>query len=123
MRFLVLIVLLVASSAHAAPCLSTLDESRYTFDRGKEDIAASGKRFDEDLRKCNRELAAGYTEYIRYQIHDQEAKSFAAHGGSVKLAYGVAWALVVLGAVAMYLRQRKLEAAIGELEAKLRARS
>ena len=122
MRLAILFVLLLAPSAYAAPCLSTLDEARYNYERGKEDIAVVGKRFDEDLRKCNRELAAGYTEYIRYQIHEQEAKSFATHGDSVKLAYGVAWALVVLGAVAMYLRQRKLEAAIGDLEAKLRAK-
>jgi hypothetical protein len=123
MRTLVMILALslAPALAHAA-CLASLDESKYRTERGKQDIAVAGERFRTDLKACNPELAAAFTEYVRYEIHDQEAASFVRHAGFVKLAYGVAWALVALAAAVMYLRQRRLEQTLDALESKLRGK-
>jgi hypothetical protein len=115
-----LVLLLVPAPAEAADCLKTLDEAKYVVDRAKVDLAVPGEQFYEDLKACNPTLAASITEYIRYTIHDQEAKAFTRNSNYVRLAYAIAWAIVALGAVLIYLRQRNLEQTIGELEDKLR---
>ena len=117
---LALLVILVPAGARAADCLRTLDEAKYVVDRGKVDLAVPGEQFYNDLKGCNPTLAASITEYIRYTIHDQEAQAFARNTVYVRLAYGVAWSIVALAAVLIYLRQRKLEQTIGDLEDRLR---
>ena len=119
---IVIVLSLAPAAAHAAGCLASLDESKYVTERGKQDIAVAGERFRTDLKACNPELAAAFTEYVRYEIHDQEAQAFVRNAGFVKLAYAVAWAIVALAAVLMYLRQRKLEQSIDAMETKLRGK-
>ena len=116
---LVVLALLAAPAAHAATCLGSLDESRYAFARGKEDLAQPGERFLADLKQCNPQLVSAIEESVRYQIHEQEAAVFHRNSGYVQLAYGVAWAVVAAGALAMYFRQRRLDAAIAEMQRRL----
>jgi hypothetical protein len=122
MRLVVILAaLLIAPAAHADRCLASLDESRYAFERGKEDLAQPGERFLGDLRPCNPQLVAAVEEAVRYQIHDDEAKKFARNTGFVQLAYGVAWAVLAAAALGLYLRQRRLQATIEDLRRRLEA--
>lgn len=93
----------------------------HTWERGAEAKVAAGLAFMEDLRKCDELLAAGVQSSMEYSVHQREAKIFANQSRFVITAYGVIWAVLLLFCVFMFLRQRKLLAQIGELEARLKA--
>lgn len=118
---LVLSVLLgLAGSAGAVDpkCFQNLE--RWSYNREKETLAAPGERFLEDLRACDSSFAASVVEAIRYQIHAEESQKLTRSSRFVMAAYGVAWGLLALSGVALYLRQRRLQAELAALESKLR---
>jgi len=79
---------------------------------------------DPQLRK---QVEAGITaEQIgreRAVMQEEQNQFFASQKRFVLIAYGVMWALVVGFVVLMFLRQRKQEAEIAGLEARLKALS
>jgi hypothetical protein len=105
-------------SAGPAKCFS--DPGRWAFDRTKETIAKAGERFFEDMRKCDPTFAAAVTEAVRYEIHKDETEKFTRSSKYVMAAYGVAWAILAISGLLLWLRQRRLNDEIGALEAKLR---
>ncbi len=121
---LVLLVLTVAAplaGAQQAPqarCFA--DTSRWAYDRANETLAAPGERFLEDLSKCDPTFAASIVEATRYQIHDEETKKFVRANGFVMAAYGVAWGVLAISGLLLFLRQRKLNGEIATLEARIR---
>lgn len=123
MRVLVIIGLLCALAATAAaqtPSKCFAEPQRWAYDREKETLAAPGERFLEDMRNCDPSFAASVTEAIRYQIHKEEAQKFSRASTFVMAAYGVAWALLAVSALLVYLRQRRLLAEIAALDARVR---
>ena len=111
----------IARAAEGPPASCFADTNRWSYDREKETLAAPGERFLEDLRKCDSTFAASVIEAIRYQIHDDETKKFVRAKGFVLTAWGLAWALLVLAGLALWLRQRRLDGEIAVLEAKVRS--
>jgi CcmD family protein len=116
----VLFLLGIAAEARAVEPRCFENVQRWSYDRGKETLAAPGERFLDDLRACDASFAASVTEAIRYRIHAEETEKLARASGYVMAAYGVAWALLALSAVALFLRQRRLARELEALEAKLR---
>lgn len=108
--------------AAPAPPLSRCftDPDRWAYQRGQETIAKAGERFFEDMRKCDPSFAAAVAEAVRFQIHQEETEKFVRSSKFVMAAYGVAWAVLALAGLALWLRQRKLNDEIASLEAKLR---
>jgi hypothetical protein len=119
MRALLCIAVLLGSAAAQAKCFTNTE--RWTYDRGKETLAAAGERFFADMQACDPGFAASVTEAVRYQIHKEEVEKYTRSKSYVFAAYGVAWALLAFSAVAVWLRQRKLTAEIAALEARVRA--
>jgi hypothetical protein len=121
MRALVLLMLL-GGVAHAADpkCFSTPERWSYDRDKG-ESLSLAGERFLDDMQKCDSAFAASVFEVARYQLQSEEAKKFVRQIGFVEWAYGVAWALLVVSGLLLWLRQRRLNRDIAELEARLRA--
>jgi hypothetical protein len=96
------------------------DPDRWTYHRGQETIAKAGERFFEDMRKCDPSFAAAVAEAVRFQVHQEETNKFVRSSKYVMAAYGVAWAVLALAGLALWLRQRRLNDEIASLEAKLR---
>ncbi len=107
------------TSVPPAKCFATPE--KWAYDREHESLAQPGERFLADLRECDPTLAANITEAIRYQIQSAEAETFARHSMFVMAAYGVAWAFLAAAGLFLYLRQKRLDASIDELTARLRA--
>jgi hypothetical protein len=122
--FLVVAVLLAAGAAGAAeapPATCFAHPERWAYDRGKETLAAPGERFFEDLRACDATFAAAVAEAVRYQIQADEAEKFVRSKDTVLLAYGIAWGVLAVSGLLLWLRQRRLLAEIASLEARLKA--
>jgi hypothetical protein len=120
MRALVL-VLLLGGVAHAADPKCFANPERWSFQRDKESLQQAGERFIADMQACDPSFAATVLEVARYQLHDEETKKFVHQRGFVLWAYGIAWGVLALSGLALFLRQRRLSAEIDALEARLRA--
>lgn len=114
----------VAAAQDAAPAPAAgncfANPERWAFQRGNETIAKAGERFFDDMRKCDPTFAAAVAEAVRFQIHQEETEKFVRSSKYVMAAYGVAWALLAVAGLALWLRQRRLNDEIASLEAKLR---
>lgn len=110
-----------ARSARAAEPNCFAEPSRWNYDRGKETLAKPGERFLDDMQKCDATFAAAVVEAVRYQIQDEEQTKFVRQSRYVIAAYGVAWGLLALSGLFLFLRQRRLGSELAALEAKLRA--
>jgi hypothetical protein len=126
LAFLVLSLVLVGTSARAAevsapPASCFANAERWSYDREKETLAAPGERFLDDMQRCAPSFAAAVVEAVRYQIQKDETDKFVHQQGFVVGAYGVAWALLAVGALAVWLRQRRLAAELRALEQRLAA--
>jgi hypothetical protein len=115
-----LTVAVLAGTAAAQECPQGLDP--YRWQEGRELPAQAGERFFADLQRCDRDLAASVTEAVRQSIQVEETARFVRQRRYLIAAYGVLWAVVAAFAAATYLRQRRLKAAIADLEAALAAR-
>jgi hypothetical protein len=118
-------VLASATAAHAEepvvpPATCFAHPERWAFDRDHETSAAPGERFLEDMHTCAPTLWADVVEAVRYQIQSEEAEKFVRSRKIVTVAYGIAWAALAAVAFTLWLRQRRLAAEIGQLEARLR---
>ena len=123
MRAIVLLLVLVSSVALAEeppPDTCFANRARWAYDRGNETLAAPGERFLEDMNGCAPTFAAAVIEAVRFQIQSDEAKKFVRAKNFVMAAYGVAWAVLAVSALFIFLRQRRLAAEIALLEAKVR---
>jgi len=107
-----------APSVPPASCFA--HPERWSYDRAHETLAAPGERFLADLSACDPTFSAAVIEAVRYQIQSDEAQKFARARGYVMAAYGIAWALLAVSAVALWLRQRRLGAELATLEGRLR---
>jgi len=124
MRALLAVVVLLLSAGSAAaqvPAKCFANFERWAYARDKETLAAPGERFLEDMRACDPSFAAAVVEAVRYQIHKDEVDKFTRAKSYVFAAYGIAWAVLALSALGLWLRQRRLTAEIAALEARVRA--
>ena len=118
---LVAVLILSAGVAHAADPKCFEHPERWTFQRDKESLQQAGERFLDDMGACDPTLTASVLEVARYRLHDEELKKFTHQSGFVLWAYGVAWSLLAVSGLLLYLRQRRLTGEIAALEARLRA--
>ncbi|MSP17461.1 MAG: hypothetical protein EXR73_12790 [Myxococcales bacterium] len=116
---------LVAAPAFAeAPAAArALDLARYDFDPAKDRAADVGTRFLADLDSASPALGAAVREKSRYDLQDEEAAKFVRQRKYVIAAYAVLWMLLAGFAMTMYRRQTRLQLALDQLEARLRASS
>ncbi|MBI4511386.1 MAG: hypothetical protein HY698_17265 [Deltaproteobacteria bacterium] len=110
----------IPAQANPLAKLSDEDLSSYRWQRDKEFFAQAGARFLEDLRSRDKELAAAVLDAARYDIQQEEADKFARQKKFVLAAYGVLWGILVVFVTAIWLRQRRLTAALDDLEQKLK---
>jgi hypothetical protein len=104
----------------AAACFA--NPERWSFQRGKDALVEVGDRFLADLKACGAtRLADAIEESERYRLQANEAAVFARHSRYVMLAYGVAWGLLALSALALFFRQRRVSSQLAEIEDKVRA--
>ena len=128
MRALFLLAILGLSSAAWAADVDTPPAScfahpdHWTYDRTKgEPLAAPGERFLDDMRACDATFAAAVVEATRYKIQNEETEKFIRQKSFVIAAYAIAWGVLALAALALWLRQRRLTREIAELESRLKA--
>ncbi len=119
LRALVLLALL-GGAAHAADPKCFANPERWSYDRDKETLQQAGERFLADMKACDPTFASTIMEVARYQLHDDELRKFTHQSGFVLWAYGIAWGLLAVSALLLFLRQQRLKGEIAELEARLR---
>jgi len=115
-----------AAGAQPATPLTKLNDAElgtYHAEKGKETPASAGRRFLDDLSARDAVIASNVEHAVRYQIHAEEAAIFARQQRYVIVAYAVMWAILLAATAAMYLRQRRLAAALADLEARLAAKA
>jgi hypothetical protein len=119
----VLALLLATAVAHADPPVAPAkppDLGNYKLDREKGDIPLEvGRRFMTDLGAYDAELAASVEEAVRFKIQQDETVKFTRQRGYVMWAYGAAWTVLVCFALGLFARQRSLNRALAELEARV----
>src|SRR6266702_2713806 len=120
MRALVL-VLLLGGVAHAADPKCFANPERWNYQRDKETLQQAGERFLADMKACDPTFASTIMEVARYQLHDDELKKFTHQSGFVLWAYGIAWGVLAVSGLLLWLRQQRLTGEIEALEARLRA--
>lgn len=129
MRLFVLIVAFVlfvpvAGEANVFAKLNDAELVPYTWTPESPDTAAQvGQRLFADLRARDTRVAASLEEAVRYRLQTEEAEKFVRQQKYVIAAYAVVWTMLVLFAVGVFLRHRKVEAALALLESRLRART
>jgi hypothetical protein len=118
---IVLAVGLLGGAAHAADPKCFANPERWSYDRSKEALQQAGERFIADMEACDPTFASTILEVARYQLHDDELKKFNHQSGFVLWAYGIAWGLLAVSGLLLWLRQQRLTAEIAALEARIRA--
>jgi hypothetical protein len=127
-RLVFLLLLISGAAAHAddesyvvTPPASCFDHpEKWSYDRAKEPLQAVGDRFMTDLHECAPTLASAIDEHTSYALQDKQARIFARHSQYVMLAYGIAWGILALAALAMLMRQQKLSRQILDLKMQLK---
>ncbi len=121
MRLRLFLLLSLVSFAPAVPAnpLAGASLDSYRWQRDKEFAAQAGERFFADLKAVSPEVAANVEDAVRYRLQSEEAARFARQQRYVLAAYAVLWALLVVFAVMLSLRQRRIAREMEELAARL----
>jgi len=111
----------VGGAARANPFdkLSDEDLAPYRTQAGAEAPYRAGERLLADLAARDKYAAASLEDAAIVRYHDHEAKRFANDRRAVIYAYGVLWVIVTGFAVFLWLRQRRINAELIELSAKI----
>lgn len=126
LRSVVIAILLVAgvpAVAGANPLkdkLTTADLEPYRAAPGQP-LEKAADRFLADLKEIDPALSEEILVRAAYQVQQDELDKFGRQRGYVIAAYGVLWGVVAAFAVVLWLRQRKLTAALVDLESRLAA--
>jgi hypothetical protein len=127
LRISIVAVLLLSATYARADLFEKVSDAEllpYTWTPESPHTAAElGQRLFSDLRARDARVAASLEEAVRYRLQTEEADKFARQRKYVIAAYAVVWTVLVAFAVGVYLRHRKLEAALSVLEARLRTRA
>lgn len=112
------------AEANAFAKLNDAELVPYTWTPESLDTAAQvGQRLFADLRARDTRVAASLEEAVRYRLQTEEAEKFVRQQKYVIAAYAVVWTMLVLFAAGVYLRHRKVEAALALLESRLATRT
>jgi len=111
----------LAGAARANPFqkLSDEDLAAYHTQVGAEAPFRAGERLLADLEARDKYAAASLVDAAIVRYHEREARRFGNDQRAVITAYGVIWVLVTVFTVFLWLRQRRLNGELMELQAKL----
>jgi hypothetical protein len=99
--------------------LAGVNFEKYEPADDRETPVEAGQRFLADLGVASPEVKANVTEAVRYELQKDETDKFARQKKWVLRAYGVAWSLLAVFGVALFMRHQKLAADLAALEARV----